>query len=91
MLDRMDLAVEIQPPPVPEIESILRDTMAELPAAGISEAEYRDLAGTLLGRSGRDIRKLVLEAIVTREGPIDSELTAAHVERALARGRFGHG
>jgi pachytene checkpoint protein 2 len=90
MLDRMDLAVEIQLPAATEIEAILRDTMAELPAVAIAGNEYQDLAGILVGRSGRDIRKLVLEAIVTREGPIDSELTVDHIERALTRGRFGH-
>jgi pachytene checkpoint protein 2 len=90
MLDRMDLAVEIQLPAAVEIEAILRDTMAELPAVAIADREYQDLAGMLVGRSGRDIRKLVLEAIVTRQGPIDSELTVDHIERAFTRGRFGH-
>lgn len=83
MLDRLDVAVEIELPDRPAISSILRDTVAEIPASSIEEADFESLASTLVGRSGRDVRKLVLEAMVTRSTSPDVPLTTADIESAV--------
>lgn len=89
MLDRIDLAVEIEVPDPETIEAILRDTLAELPAVEIDDDGFRALSAALEGRSGRDIRKVVLEAIVTRGAPPDVPVTADDIERAIVARRNG--
>jgi SpoVK/Ycf46/Vps4 family AAA+-type ATPase len=89
MLDRIDLAVEIEVPDPETIEAILRDTLAELPAVEIDDDAFRALSTALEGRSGRDIRKVVLEAIVTRGAPPDAPVTADDIERAIVARRNG--
>lgn len=83
MLDRLDVAVEIELPDRVAISSILKDTIGELPAVSIDEREFEELAARLEGRSGRDVRKIVLEAIVTRDSPMSEPLTSDDVERAV--------
>lgn len=82
MLDRLDVAVEIELPDLDTRIAILRDTLSEVPAAEIGDADLEELAAPMEGRSGRDIRKVVLEAIVTRGKAVDAPLTAQDVERA---------
>ncbi len=83
MLDRLDVAIEIALPERETIVSILRDTVDEVPAVAIDDAEFEDLAAMMEGRSGRDIRKIVLEAIVTRHTSADTPLTVADLVRAV--------
>lgn len=83
MLDRLDVAVEIELPDRSTISAILKDTVAEIPASTIEEAEFDVLASRLEGRSGRDVRKLVLEAVVTRSTAPDVPLTTADIESAV--------
>lgn len=83
MLDRIDIAVEIQLPDRSAILSILKDTIDDLPAVAIDGDDLEMLAEKLEGRSGRDVRKVVLEAIVTRDSDLSEPLTTAHVLRAL--------
>lgn len=85
LLDRIDVAVPIGLPDAETIAEILADTFTELPAADISDDERRDLAISMAGRSGRDIRKVVLEAIVTRTTSPETPLTVADVETVLKR------
>lgn len=82
ILDRVDLAICLDLPDAGVIRSILADTLSEVPAASVDEDELDELATALVGRSGRDIRKLVLEAVVTRHAP-DETLTAADLWEVL--------
>lgn len=82
MLDRIDVAMEIELPGPDMIRSILLDTLSEVPGAQLVDGEIDALVGTLGGRSGRDVRKVVLEALVTRGGSEDVPLTARDIERA---------
>lgn len=75
LLDRIDLAVEIGRPDTERIADILRDTLTEVPAHSIDDDGVTRLAQMMEGRSGRDIRKLVLEALVTRAAERDEPLT----------------
>jgi SpoVK/Ycf46/Vps4 family AAA+-type ATPase len=83
MIDRLDVAIEIALPDEDSRRKILRDTISELPASSISEEDALDIAETLAGHSGRDIRKAVLEAVVTRPVPIEAPLTAEEMRRAI--------
>lgn len=84
MLDRIDIALAIRLPDVETIAEILEDTLREVPSA-IDEEELAELAGLMVGRSGRDVRKVILEAVVTKEGGPERPLTRADVEAVLKR------
>lgn len=86
MLDRLDLAVEMGLPNAQTVADILRDTVQELPSVSLSEEELVELSTSMVGRSGRAIRKLVLEALVTRGAPPTEPLTFGDVESVLKRG-----
>lgn len=83
LLDRIDVAVPIGLPDPETIDAILADTFSDLPSTEISDDERRSLAMTMTGRSGRDIRKVVLEAVVTRTSGPETPLTAADIETVL--------
>lgn len=85
LLDRLDLAMEVGLPDAETISEILADTLAELPASSVSSDEVRDLATSLVGSSGRNIRKIVLEALVTRADDASSPLTYADLETVVKR------
>lgn len=84
MLDRIDVAVTIPMPDTETAVEILRDTLQEVPSS-VTEDDLATLAGSLTGHSGRDIRKMVLEAAVTRDGGPDQPLTRADIEGVLKR------
>ncbi len=67
MMDRLDLAVEIGLPGPDGIALILRDTLDELPEVSIGDEDVTELAAAMTGRSGRDVRKVILQALVTRD------------------------
>lgn len=85
MLDRLDLAVEVALPDAETVAEILRDTLAELPHSGVAEEEILELAAALEGESGRTIRKLVLEALVTRSADPDSPVSYSDLEAVIKR------
>lgn len=85
LLDRIDLAVPIGLPDAETIDAILADTFAELPAVAIDDTERGSIAVALVGRSGRDIRKVVLEAVVTRDADPEAPLEARDIETVLKR------
>lgn len=84
MLDRIDIAAAIPLPDVETAAEILRDALTEVPSA-VGEEDLTVLATALSGRSGRDIRKVVLEAVVTREGDPDLPLTRDDIAGVLKR------
>lgn len=73
MFDRLDVTFELGLPDATLIAAILQDTFVEFPVVKITEDEIAALSKAMVGRSGRDIRKVVLEAVVTRDaGPEDA-------------------
>jgi AAA+ superfamily predicted ATPase len=93
MIDRLDVAIEITLPDQASRVSILRDTLAELPASSLHDGEAESVAMMLAGHSGRDIRKAVLEAIVTRPAPVTDPITAEDLQRVIeqrSEGRTPH-
>lgn len=83
MLDRVDIALELTLPDEETIRSILRDTVSELPEADIEDSEFESIIHRLKGRSGRDIRKVVLEAVVTKSPAKGGPLTIGDLEAAV--------
>jgi len=86
VFDRIDVVFEIHLPDEELIELILSDTFGELSNVAIAATELKELAAVLVGRSGRDIRKTVLEALVTRGGAADRPLTAQEIVSVVERG-----
>ena len=83
LLDRIDIAVEIGLPGKDRVVEILKDTFTELPAVEISSEELGRIASSLVGRSGRDIRKVVVDAIVTRSQDPTKPLLATDLQTIL--------
>ncbi len=93
MIDRLDVAIEISLPDQAARVRILQDTLAELPASSLLDEETGSVAKTLAGHSGRDIRKVVLEAVVTRPAPVSEPITAEDLHRVIehrSEGRTPH-
>jgi pachytene checkpoint protein 2 len=86
LLDRLDLAIEVGLPDAETLAEILRDTLRELPQSAISDDEILELATALEGQSGRAVRKLVLEALVTRPDP-SAPFTYAELDSVVKRHR----
>jgi SpoVK/Ycf46/Vps4 family AAA+-type ATPase len=87
MLDRVDIALELSLPDEETIRSILRDTVSELPESEIQDADFDKVIDQLKGRSGRDIRKVVLEAVVTGSPSKGAPLTIGDIELAAGARR----
>jgi SpoVK/Ycf46/Vps4 family AAA+-type ATPase len=83
LYDRVDVAFEIRLPDTEQIVSILEDTFAEFPKVEIEPDELQELAAALGGHSGRDIRKTVLEAVVTRSTAADEPLRARDISAVI--------
>lgn len=86
VLDRLDLALEIELPDAEAAARILADTLAELPNVDIDPEQVAELGGRLVGESGRSIRKIVLEALVTRDAEPETPLRVEDIEVVLKRG-----
>ncbi len=86
VLDRLDLSVKVGLPDADAAARILADTLSELPAVEIDSAQIADIAGQTGGLSGRAIRKLVLEALVTRSADPETPLTADDIGAVLTKG-----
>ncbi|MDH3250378.1 MAG: AAA family ATPase [Acidimicrobiia bacterium] len=83
MLDRLDLAVEFDLPNTEEREQIIADSLTELPKHSLSTDDIREVAEQLAGRSGRDIRKTIVEALITRSTSPDEPLGKEDIVRIL--------
>lgn len=86
VLDRLDLSVKVGLPDADAAARILADTLSELPAVEIDSAQIADIADRTAGLSGRAIRKLVLEALVTRSADPETPLTAGDIGAVLTKG-----
>jgi SpoVK/Ycf46/Vps4 family AAA+-type ATPase len=71
-LSRLDLTIEIELPDQATTRAILSDVLAEV-GSDIEEDEMTRAAKALEGSSGRDIRKVVFEALVSRDASISIE------------------
>jgi len=89
VVDRLDLALEIQLPDAEAAARILADTLTELPNVDIDPEQVAELGGRLVGESGRSIRKIVLEALVTRDAEPETPLRVEDIEVVLKRGEGG--
>ena len=87
MLDRVDIALELSLPDEETIRSILRDTVSELPESVIEDSDFDTVIEQLKGRSGRDIRKVVLEAVFTGAPAKGGPLTIGDIELAAGTRR----
>lgn len=87
MLDRLDLVMEVGVPDAETVAEILHDTLAELPRAALSDEEVLEAATSLEGQSGRTVRKLVLEALVTRSAGPDEPFTVTDLDSVIKRHR----
>lgn len=83
MLDRLDLAVAFDLPNRDERAQIIADSLSELPEHSLSTDDIRDVAEQLAGRSGRDIRKTIVEALITRSTSPDVPLGPEDIVRVL--------
>ena len=83
-ISRLDLTVDLELPDEPTAAAILGDALSEVPSDLEDEARVK-LAGDLTGLSGRDIRKVVFEAIVSRNAAasIDTPLVEADIRSVL--------
>ena len=83
-VSRLDLTVDLDLPDEPTIATILTDVLREVPSDLDGESRSK-LAAALVGFSGRDVRKVLFEAIVSRTSAaaIDTPLVAADVEAVI--------
>lgn len=88
-VSRLDVTFDLDLPDQPTVEAILRDALAEV-GSDLDDAAQTRAAAALAGRSGRDIRKLVFEAVITRDAAVevdaplqDKELWAVIEDREL--------
>ena len=81
-LSRLDLTFEIELPDDTTVLAILDDALNEV-GSDMDESARREAAAALSGWSGRDIRKLVFEAIVSRDAAVDAQLTGKELWVAI--------
>ena len=83
-LSRLDMTFEIDLPDLGTTVRILADALGEV-GTEMSEAEQAAAAAALEGVSGRDVRKLVLEAIVSRDASagVDAPIRQADLWDAI--------
>lgn len=71
-LSRIDVTLDLALPDPPIVDAILRDTLSEV-GSSLDDAAI-SLAGRAMdGMAGRDIRKLVMEVLITRDLSIDAD------------------
>jgi len=83
-LSRLDLTFHFDLPDVSTVAAILRDALDEV-GADIDEDALLRAATSLEGASGRDIRKVVFEAVVSRDPsiPVESPLQVKEIQAAI--------
>jgi len=79
-VSRLDLIIDLDLPDESTVAAILGDALGEVPS-NINEESQSKLVGELTGLSGRDIRKVVFEAIISRAsiGDFDAPLVEADI------------
>ena len=79
-VSRLDLIIDLDLPDESTVAAILGDALGEVPS-NINEESQSKLVGELTGLSGRDIRKVVFEAIISRVsiGDFDAPLVEADI------------
>ena len=87
-LSRLDMTFEIGLPDPDTAAAILADALSEV-GTDMDKAAQKRAAGSLEGMSGRDIRKLVLEALVSRDlsTSIDAPLSDEELAETIAARR----
>ena len=86
-LSRVDLTLDIPIPDRSQVLLILDDALSEV-ATEITTYDLDDAVVALEGISGREIRKVVIEAIIAREAAVDEPLTEKELCIAI-NGRRG--
>lgn len=83
-LSRLDMTFEIDLPDVSTTQSILDDALDEV-GADIDETQTKEAAAALVGMSGREVRKIVFEAMVGRDPSVavDAPLAATDLWTAI--------
>ena len=83
-LSRLDMTFEIELPDSPTITGILQDALDEV-GSDLDEAAVARAVAALTGASGRDVRKLVFEALVSRDSsiPVDAALQEKELWAAI--------
>ncbi len=79
-VSRLDLIIDLDLPDESTVAAILGDALGEVPS-NINHESQSKLVGELTGLSGRDIRKVVFEAIISRAsiGDFDAPLVEADI------------
>ncbi len=65
-MSRLDLTIDLDLPDEPTVATIFDDALSEV-NTDIDDEQRAKLVGDLVGLSGRDIRKVVFEAVVSRD------------------------
>lgn len=83
-LSRLDMTFEIDLPDSATITGILQDALGEV-GSDLDSAAVARAVDALVGMSGRDVRKLVFEAMVSRESsiPVDAALQEKELWAAI--------
>ena len=83
-LSRLDMTFEIELPDAPTVAGILQDALDEV-GSDLDEAAVARAVEALTGASGRDVRKLVFEAMVSRDSsiPVDAALQEKELWAAI--------
>ena len=71
-ISRLDLTIEIELPDPETTHAILKDVLGEV-GSDLTDEEVRTASDALAGSSGRDIRKAVFEALVSRDPSVPTE------------------
>lgn len=85
LLDRVDVAMRIGLPDAGTARRILEDSLSEVSNTEFTDTDLQDMADRLAGRSGREIRKVVVEALATREVGISEPLKPIELDQVIDR------
>lgn len=75
-LDRCDISIEIPLPNAQVISIILKDSL-ETVSHNLTDSDLKEVSQRLVGKSGRAIRKIVIDVLITRESEFDQPITKA--------------
>ena len=83
-VSRLDMTFEIELPDATTIEAILRDALGEVGSDIDDEARLK-ASNAMAGMSGRDVRKIVFEAMISRDisTSVDAPLTEKQLWSAI--------
>ena len=83
-MSRLDMTFDLELPDVSTVAAILRDALDDV-GADVDEDALVRAAASLEGASGRDIRKVVFEAMVSRDGsiPVETPLQVKELQVAI--------